>query len=65
MSSDLDGLALRSPKVMVNWDFQQKILLSKISKPDKKDSNPEVFCLGDLYTTATYPLLFCILTSQT
>ena len=67
MSSDhhSSDLALKSPKMIVNWDFEQIILLSKSSKPDKKDSNSEVLWLGDLYTTATYPFLFCIVTSQT
>ena len=58
-------LALRSPKTAVNWDFEQSALLSNSSKPDKKDSNSEVCWLGDLYTTATYPFLFCNVTSQT
>ena len=67
MSSDHHSgdLALKSPKMIVNWDFEQIILLSKSSKPDKKDSNSEVLWLGDLYTTATYLFLFCIVTSQT
>ena len=66
MSSDhhAGDLALRSSKMMVNWDFEQIILLSKSSKPDK-DPNPEVLWLGELYTTAAYPFLFCIVTSQT
>ena len=51
--------------MMVNWDFEQSELLSRSSKPDKKDSNSEVLWLGDLYTTATYPFLSCIVTSQT
>ena len=67
MSSDhhAGDLALRSPKMTVNWDFEQSVLLSNSSKPDKKDSNLEVLWLGDLYTTATYHFLFCIVTSQT
>ena len=67
MSSDHDAsdLALRSPKMMVNWGFEQSILLSKSSKPDKKYSNLEVLWLGDLYTTTTYPFLLRILTLQT
>ena len=38
MSSDhhAGDLALRSPKVIVNWDFEQSVLLSKSSKPEKK-----------------------------
>ena len=55
-------LALRSPKTAVNWDFEQSALLSKSFKLDNKDSNSEVLWLGDLYTTATYPFLFCIVT---
>ena len=59
-------LALRSPKMIVNWDFKQSMLLSKSSKqPDKKDSNSELLWPGDQYTAATYPFLFCIVTSQT
>ena len=58
-------LAMRSPKTTVNWDFEQSASLSKSSKPDKIDSNSEVLWLGDLYTTATYPFLFCIVTSKT
>ena len=67
MSSDQHAgdLALRSPKTTVNWDFEQRALLSKFSKPNKKDSNSEVLWLGDLYTTATYPFLLYIVTSQT
>ena len=39
MSSDhhAGDLALRSPRTTVNWDFEQSTLLSKSSKPDKKD----------------------------
>ena len=58
-------LALRSPKMTKNWDFEQSVLLSKSSKPDKKDSNSEVLWLGNPYTTAAYPFLFCIITSKT
>ena len=67
MSSDHHSgdLALKSSKMIVTWDFEQSMLLRKFSKPDKKDSNSEVLWLGDLYTTATYPFLFCIATSQT
>ena len=67
MSSDHHSgdLALTSPKMIVNWDFEQSMLLSKSSKPEKKDSNSEVLWLGDLCTTPTYPFLFCIVTSQT
>ena len=67
MSSDhhFGDLALRSPKTTRNWDFEQSSLLSKSSKPEKNDSNSEVLWLGDLYRTATYPFLFCIVTSQT
>ena len=66
MSSDhyAGDLALRSPTTTMNWDFEQRALLSKSSKSDKKDSNSEVLWLGDLYTTATNPFLFCIVTSQ-
>ena len=49
----------------MNWGFEQNMLLSKSSKPDKKDSNSEMFWLGGLYTTAIYPFSFCIVTSQT
>ena len=44
MSSDhhAGNLTLRSPKTAVNWDFEQSALLSKSSKPGKKDSNSEV-----------------------
>ena len=52
------------PKTVVNLNFEQSALLSKSSKPDKKDSNSEVLRLGDLYTTATYPFLFYIVPSQ-
>ena len=58
-------LALRSPKMTKNWDFEQSVLLSKSSKPDKKDSNSEVLWLGNPHTTAAYPFLFCIITSKT
>ena len=54
-----------SRTMTVNWDFEQCILLTKSFKPDKKDSNSDVLWLGDLYTTATYPFLFCNVTSQT
>ena len=67
MSSDhhAGNLALRSPKTTVNWDFEQSNLLTNSSKPDKKDSISKVLWLGDLYTTATYPFFFGIVTSQT
>ena len=67
MSSDhhAGGLTLRSPKTTLNRDFELIALLSKSSKRDKKDSNSEVLWLGDLYTIATYPFLFYIVTSQT
>ena len=58
-------LALRSPKMIMNWDFEQSVLLSKSFQPDKKDSNSEEPWLGDLNTIAKYPFLFCIVTSQT
>ena len=58
-------LELRQPKTTMNWDFEQSTLPNKSSKPDKKDSNSEVLWLGDLYATATYTFLFCIVTSQT
>ena len=56
--------ALKSPKMMVNQDFKQGILLSKSSKPDKKDSDSKVLWPGDLYLTATHPF-YCIVTSKT
>ena len=58
-------LALKSPKIMVNWDFKQSMLLRKFSKPDKKDSNSEVLWLGDLCKTATYPFLLLLCNLQT
>ena len=58
-------LELRQPKTTMNWDFEQSTLPNKSSKPDKKDSNSEVLWLGDLYATARYTFLFCIVTSQT
>ena len=66
ISSDYDSgdLTLKSPKMIVNRDFEQSMLLNKSSKPDKKNSNSEVLWLGHPYTTATYPL-FYIVTSQT
>ena len=65
MSSDHHAghLALRSPKTTVNCDFEQSALLSKSSKTDKKDSNLGVLRLGDLCIRATYPFLFCTVTS--
>ena len=67
MSSDhhAGDLVLRSPKTAVNWGLEQSALLSKSSKPDRNDSNSEMLLLGDLYTTATYSFLFCIVTLQT
>ena len=59
-------LALKSPKITVNWDFEKRtLLLSMSSKPERKDSNSVLLWLGDLYVTAAYPFLFCIVTSQT
>ena len=58
-------LALKSPKIIVNWDFKQSMLLRKFSKPDKKDSNSEVLWLGDLCKTATYPFLLLLCNLQT
>ena len=67
MSSDHHSgdLALRSPKMIVNWEFERSILLSKSSKPDKKDLDSEMLWLGDLYTAATYHFFIFIVTSQT
>ena len=67
ISSDYHSgdLTLKSPKMIINRDFEQSMLLNKSSKPDKKNSNSEVLWLGHLYTTATYPFLFYIVTSQT
>ena len=61
----VDDLALKSPKITVNWDFEKSTLLSMSSKPERKDSNSILIWLGDLYITATYPFLCCIVTSQT
>ena len=51
--------------MIVKWEFQRSILLSKSSKPDKKDLDSEILWLGDLYTAATYYFFIFIVTSQT
>ena len=51
--------------MIVNWDFEQPMLLRNSSKPDKKDSNREMFRLRDLYTTLTYAFLYCTVVSKT
>ena len=67
MSSDHypGDLTFRSPKMMVNWDFYQCILLNNPFKPDKRYSNSEAIWLGDPYTTSTDTFLVCIVTSHT
>ena len=60
-----DDLALKSPKITVNCDFEKSTLLRISSKPERKDSNSILLWLGDLYITATYPFLFFIVSSQT
>ena len=59
----VDYLAVKSPKITVNCDFEKSALLNISSKPERKDSNSILLCLGNLYITATYPFLFCIVTS--
>ena len=54
----VDNLALKSPKITVNWDFEESMPLSMSSKPEWKDSNSVLLWLADLYITATYPFLF-------
>ena len=50
--------------MMVNWDFEQSILLSKSPKPDKKDKIQK--CFGwETYTQQQHILFFFIVTSQT
>ena len=44
--------------MIVNWEFEQSVLLSKSSKPDKKDLDSEMLWLGDLYTAATYHFFY-------
>ena len=61
----VDDLTLMSPEIPINWDFEKSMLLSVSSKPERKDSNLILLWLGHLYITATYPFLFCIVTSQT
>ena len=61
----VDYLDFKSPKITVNWDFEKSMLLSISSEPERKDSNSILLWLEDLYITATYPFLFCIITSQT
>ena len=48
-------LALKPPKITVNWDFEKITPLSIPSKPERKDSNSVLLWLGDPYITATYP----------
>ena len=53
----VNDLALKSPKITVNWNFDKSKLLSISSKPERKDPNLILIWLGDLYITATYPFL--------
>ena len=59
-----EDLTLKSSKIMVNKELQELVSLKTFSKFDKKFSNWELSWLGDLYTTPTQPLQFCIETSQ-
>ena len=72
----VDDLALKSPKITVNCDFEKRALLSISSKQERIQIQFCKLCfimiekkillwLGDLHITATYPFLFCIVTSQT
>ena len=56
---------MASHKITVNCDFEKSMQLSVSSKTERKDSNSILLWLGELYITATYPFLFCIVTSQT
>ena len=58
---DID-LAWKLPKITVNCDFEKSMLLSISSKPERKDSDSILLLLGDLYITATYHFLSCIVT---
>ena len=49
---------------MVNKELQKVVSLKTFSNFDKKFSDSKIFWLGDLHTTPTKPLLFCIETSQ-
>ena len=60
-----DDPALKSPKITVNCGFEKSTLLSISSKPERKDSNSILLWLGDLYITAAYPFLFCVVATQT
>ena len=57
----VDNLALKSPKITVNCDFEKSMLLSISSK---FNSDSILLYLGELYITVRYPFLLCIFTSQ-
>ena len=49
---------------MVNKELQEVVSLTPFSKFDKNFSNSKLPWLRDLYAMPTWPLLFCIETSQ-
>ena len=60
-----DDLALKTSNITANRDFAKRMLLSISSKTETKVSKSILLWLGDLYITATYHFLFCIITSKT
>ena len=54
-----EDLALKSPRIIVNKELDEIVLLKSSSKLDRKFSNSTLSWLGDLYTTPIYPLQFC------
>ena len=43
----VDDLALKSPKITVNWDFEESTLLSMSSKPERKGSNSKLLLFAN------------------
>ena len=60
-----EDLALKSPKIIVNKELDEAVLLETSSKPDIKFSNSISSWPGDLQTAPIFRLQFCKKTSQT
>ena len=59
-----EDLALKSPRIMVNKELVEAVLLWSWSKSDRNFSNLVLPWLGDLQTTPIYSLEFCKETLQ-
>ena len=62
---EVEDLALKSPKIIVNKKLDEAVFLESSSESDRKLSNLILSWFGDLQTIPIYPPQFCKKTSQT